>query len=85
MSISSVAPGTVSITKGVNRVKKRLEEIHSQHPNCTVGVNLGANKDSCDRINDYCQGIQAFSPTADYFVITYRIPKYAKLEGLAKI
>src|SRR5260221_9188125 len=34
-----------------------------------VGVNLGANRDSADRIADYVAGVRRFTPVADYLTI----------------
>ena len=39
-----------------------------------VGVNVGANKDSADRIADYVAGVQAMSPVADYLTINISSP-----------
>jgi dihydroorotate dehydrogenase len=34
-----------------------------------VGVNIGANKDSADRIHDYELGVQRFAPLASYLTV----------------
>src|SRR5436309_4039024 len=34
-----------------------------------VGVNVGANKDSADRIADYAEGVRAMRTVADYLTI----------------
>ncbi|MGH6820389.1 MAG: quinone-dependent dihydroorotate dehydrogenase [Methylocella sp.] len=47
-----------------------------------VGVNLGANKDSNDRIADYVAGIAAFSGLADYLVINISSPNTPGLRAL---
>lgn len=47
-------------------------------------MNLGANKDSPDRISDYCTGIKAFSDSADYFVINISSPNTPNLRDLQK-
>ncbi|MGH6907925.1 MAG: quinone-dependent dihydroorotate dehydrogenase [Aestuariivirga sp.] len=47
-----------------------------------VGVNLGANKDSRDRIADYVAGIGAFSSVADYFAVNVSSPNTPGLRGL---
>jgi len=47
-----------------------------------VGVNLGANKDSSDRIADYVAGIAAFAPLADYLTINISSPNTPGLRGL---
>jgi len=47
-----------------------------------VGVNLGANKDSSDRIADYVAGIAAFAPLAGYLTINISSPNTPGLRGL---
>ncbi len=47
-----------------------------------VGVNLGANKDSSDRIADYAAGIEAFSEVADYLVVNISSPNTPGLRDL---
>jgi dihydroorotate dehydrogenase len=47
-----------------------------------VGVNLGANKDSADRIADYVAGIEAFTDLASYFTINVSSPNTPGLRDL---
>ena len=47
-----------------------------------VGVNVGANKDSADRIADYVQGIAAFTHLASYFTVNISSPNTPGLRGL---
>jgi dihydroorotate dehydrogenase len=47
-----------------------------------VGVNLGANKDSADRIADYVAGIEAFADLASYFTINVSSPNTPGLRDL---
>lgn len=47
-----------------------------------VGVNIGANKDSADRINDYSLGIKQFYDVADYFVVNISSPNTPGLRNL---
>ena len=49
-----------------------------------VGVNLGANKDSPDRVQDYVQGIDAFADVADYFTINISSPNTPGLRDLQR-
>ncbi len=49
-----------------------------------VGVNLGANKDSADRIEDYARGIAAFADVADYFTINISSPNTPGLRDLQR-
>lgn len=47
-----------------------------------VGVNIGANKDSADRIGDYVAGIDAFAPVASYFTVNISSPNTPGLRAL---
>ncbi len=47
-----------------------------------VGVNIGANKLSEDRIGDYVKGILAFSHVADYFTVNISSPNTPGLRAL---
>ena len=47
-----------------------------------VGVNVGANKDSKDRILDYVRGIEAMAPLADYLTVNVSSPNTPGLRGL---
>jgi dihydroorotate dehydrogenase len=47
-----------------------------------VGVNIGPNKDSLDRIADYALGVETFSALADYFTINISSPNTPGLRDL---
>jgi dihydroorotate dehydrogenase len=47
-----------------------------------IGVNIGANKDSADRIVDYVAGVQAMAPVADYLTINISSPNTPGLRQL---
>jgi dihydroorotate dehydrogenase len=47
-----------------------------------VGANVGANKDSGDRIGDYAAGVTAMAPLADYLAINVSSPNTPGLRGL---
>jgi dihydroorotate dehydrogenase len=47
-----------------------------------VGVNVGANKDSTDRIADYVAGIKAFAHAASYFTVNVSSPNTPGLRDL---
>lgn len=47
-----------------------------------VGVNIGANKDSDDRIADYVKGIETFSSVASYFTANISSPNTPGLRDL---
>ena len=50
--------------------------------NGVVGVNIGAGKDSEDRIGDYVSGIVRMSPVADYLTINISSPNTPGLRDL---
>ena len=47
-----------------------------------VGVNIGANKDSADRIADYAVGVRTMAPVADYLTINISSPNTPGLRAL---
>ena len=47
-----------------------------------IGVNLGANKDSPDRVADYVRLIEAFAPVASYFTVNVSSPNTPGLRNL---
>jgi len=47
-----------------------------------VGVNVGANKDSPDRVADYVKLIEMFAPVADYFTVNVSSPNTPGLRNL---
>jgi dihydroorotate dehydrogenase len=47
-----------------------------------IGVNVGANKDSKDRIADYVSGVRAMAPVARYLTINISSPNTPGLRGL---
>jgi dihydroorotate dehydrogenase len=47
-----------------------------------IGVNIGANKDSADRIADYVRGVAAMSAVADYLTVNISSPNTPGLRGL---
>jgi len=53
-----------------------------KHKPGILGVNIGANKDSTDRISDYVAGIGAFSDVASYFTINISSPNTPGLRNL---
>jgi dihydroorotate dehydrogenase len=50
--------------------------------NNVIGVNIGANKDSSDRIADYVQGLEAFCDIASYFTVNISSPNTPGLRDL---
>jgi len=49
-----------------------------------VGVNVGANKDSADRIADYVSLIETFAPVASYFTVNISSPNTPGLRELQR-
>ena len=47
-----------------------------------LGINVGANKDSPNRIADYVAGVRAFAPFADYLTVNISSPNTPGLRGL---
>jgi dihydroorotate dehydrogenase len=47
-----------------------------------VGVNVGANKDSSDRVADYVRLIETFAPVASYFTVNVSSPNTPGLRNL---
>jgi dihydroorotate dehydrogenase len=47
-----------------------------------IGVNIGANKDSPDRIADYVTGVKAMSAVADYLTVNISSPNTPGLRNL---
>jgi dihydroorotate dehydrogenase len=56
---------------------QRLTHIHG-----IIGVNVGANKDSSDRIADYVAGVRAMAPVARYLTINISSPNTPGLRAL---
>ena len=56
--------------------------IECTHMHGVIGVNVGANKDTTDRIADYVDGIRAMAPVATYLTINISSPNTPGLRGL---
>ncbi|HMC92645.1 MAG TPA: quinone-dependent dihydroorotate dehydrogenase [Allosphingosinicella sp.] len=56
--------------------------IECSHMHGVIGVNVGANKDSSDRIADYVAGVRAMAPVAKYLTINISSPNTPGLRGL---
>jgi dihydroorotate dehydrogenase len=59
-----------------------LERLRKRKRRGIVGVNIGANKDSADRIADYAAGVKAMSPVADYLTVNISSPNTPGLRNL---
>lgn len=65
--------------EGHDAAFRRLSAIRGQG---TIGVNIGANKDSEDRISDYVAGIRRFYSVARYFTANISSPNTPGLRDL---
>jgi dihydroorotate dehydrogenase len=65
---------------GAERVLRRLAA--RAHHGGIIGVNVGANKDSPDRIADYVRLIETFAPVASYFTVNVSSPNTPGLRNL---
>jgi dihydroorotate dehydrogenase len=69
--------------EGHTAVLERLR--HRRGKPGILGVNIGANKDSADRVADYVAGINAFSDVASYFAINISSPNTPGLRNLQSL
>jgi dihydroorotate dehydrogenase len=65
---------------GADTVLRRLA--NRAHLSGIVGVNVGANKDSPDRVADYVRLIETFAPVASYFTVNVSSPNTPGLRNL---
>jgi dihydroorotate dehydrogenase len=65
---------------GADAVLRRLAS--RAHHAGIVGVNVGANKDSPDRVADYVRLIEMFAPLASYFTVNVSSPNTPGLRNL---
>lgn len=65
---------------GAEVVLRRLAA--RSHHGGIVGVNVGANKDSVDRVDDYVRLIETFAPVASYFTVNVSSPNTPGLRNL---
>jgi dihydroorotate dehydrogenase len=69
--------------RGQENAKPRLARRRRSSPNAgIVGVNIGANKDSADRIADYAAGVRRMAEVADYLTINISSPNTPGLRAL---
>jgi dihydroorotate dehydrogenase len=62
--------------------KAALERLARRERRGIVGVNIGANKESADRIADYVAGVKTMSPVADYLAVNISSPNTPGLRNL---
>ncbi len=63
--------------RGQNAAYERLRQARG-----LIGVNVGANKDSKDRVADYMEGVRRMSPVACYVTVNISSPNTPGLRGL---
>ena len=60
----------------------RIEKLRACGIAVPLGINIGANKDSADRIADYAKGTAAMAPLADYLTVNISSPNTPGLRAL---
>ena len=65
--------------RGIENAAMRLERRRRRG---ALGINIGANKDSPDRIADYALGFARLAPFADYVAVNVSSPNTPGLRGL---
>ena len=65
---------------GQEAAKKRLARM--PRAGRVIGINIGANKDSTDRIADYVTGVRNMAPLADYLTVNISSPNTPGLRAL---
>jgi dihydroorotate dehydrogenase len=65
---------------GADAVLRRLAG--RAHQGGIIGINIGANKDSPDRVADYVRLIETFAPVASYFTVNVSSPNTPGLRNL---
>ena len=68
--------------EGAGTVTKRLSTRRAQGRSGIVGINIGANKDSEDRLDDYVAGLRRFTGLGDYFTVNVSSPNTPGLRDL---
>jgi dihydroorotate dehydrogenase len=61
-----------------------VERLRRRRHTGIVGVNLGKNRDSCDAVADYSEGIHRASGVADYLVVNVSSPNTPGLRDLQR-
>jgi len=67
--------------EGHDAFARNLDRQRTRKPGI-IGVNVGANKDSADPIQDYVVGVIRFAAIADYFVVNISSPNTPGLRDL---
>lgn len=69
-------------SSGIDRVRPRIAAFRAARPAAALGINIGANKDSRDRIADYRAGAAAFAGLASWLTINISSPNTPGLRDL---
>lgn len=67
---------------GQGKAAERLACLRRYGLPVPLGINIGANKDSADRIADYAKGTVAMAPLADYLTVNISSPNTPGLRAL---
>jgi dihydroorotate dehydrogenase len=59
-----------------------LMRLMTDRPEGVIGVNVGANRDAADRVDDYVSGVRMFYDVASYFTINISSPNTPGLRDL---
>ena len=68
--------------QGQEEAAPRLKRMRGRMGNGILGINIGANKDSDDRIADYVAGVKKMAPLADYLTVNISSPNTPGLRAL---
>lgn len=67
---------------GQDAAHARLSELRRKGMVVPLGINIGANKDSADRVLDYVNGLAAMAELADYITVNISSPNTPGLRAL---
>ena len=70
--------------EGFERARARLKRRSSGGAIGVMGVNVGANRDAADRVEDYVLGVKTFAALADYLTINISSPNTPGLRDLQR-
>lgn len=68
--------------RGLDHAVERLRDRQIERATGIVGINIGANKDSNDRTNDYAVGVRATALLASYITVNISSPNTPGLRAL---
>ena len=68
--------------EGMEAAANRIEAVRRNRRHGPLGINIGANKDSNDRIADYVLAMRRLAPLADYVTVNISSPNTPGLRAL---